>query len=180
MDEKLFHARKDTHDPNNPYPDFGRQAAKRTKVPIELLTRKKYCGKSANGKGDKHHILDKSLFPKEWHANYQRLKRKTLRTSMPARPSHNSTRLYGLRTCRESRMPRNPRPHSPNLLATHRIPPHPVENQIISMDEEDFQGLHVVGNIVYITYWNMTLSMHNIWENCYLYFFMMLWLNDSS
>ena len=65
MDEKLFHTHKDIHNPNNPYPDFVRQAAKRTKVPIELLTRKKYCGKSANGKGDKHHILDKSLFPKK-------------------------------------------------------------------------------------------------------------------
>lgn len=65
MDEKLFHAHKDTYNPNNPYPDFVRQAAKRTKVPIELLTRKKYRGKSANGKGDKHHILDKSLFPKK-------------------------------------------------------------------------------------------------------------------
>lgn len=62
MDEKLFHAHKDTYNPNNPYPDFVRQAAKRTKVPIELLTRKKYRGKSADGKGDNHHILDKSLF----------------------------------------------------------------------------------------------------------------------
>ena len=34
-------------------------------MPIELLTRKKYCGKSADGKGDNHHILDKSLFPKK-------------------------------------------------------------------------------------------------------------------
>lgn len=65
MDEKLFHAHKDTHNPNNPYPEFVRQAAKRTKVPIELLTRKRYSGKSANGKGDNHHILDKSLFPKK-------------------------------------------------------------------------------------------------------------------
>ena len=65
MNEKLFHAHKDIHDPNNPYPDFVRQAAKRTKVPIELLTRKKYCGNSANDKGDNHHILDKSLFPKK-------------------------------------------------------------------------------------------------------------------
>lgn len=65
MDEKLFHAHKDTHNPNNPYPDFVRRAAKRTKVPIELLTRKKYCGNSANGNGDNHHILDKSLFPKK-------------------------------------------------------------------------------------------------------------------
>ena len=64
MDEKLFHAHKDTHNPNNPYPDFVRRAAKRTKVPIELLTRKRYCGKSADGKVDNHHILDKSLFPK--------------------------------------------------------------------------------------------------------------------
>ena len=64
MDEKLFHAHKDTHNPNNPYPEFVRQAAKHTKVPIELLTRKKYSGNSADGKGDKHHILDKSLFPK--------------------------------------------------------------------------------------------------------------------
>ena len=65
MNEKLFHEYKDIYNPNNPYPDFVRQAAKRTKVPIELLTRKKYCGKSADGKGDKHHILDKSLFPKK-------------------------------------------------------------------------------------------------------------------
>lgn len=65
MDEKLFHVHKDIYNPNNPYPDFVRQAAKRTKVPIELLTRKKYCGNSANGKGDNHHILDKSLFPKK-------------------------------------------------------------------------------------------------------------------
>ena len=65
MDEKLFHVHKDIYNPNNPYPDFVRQAAKRTKVPIELLTRKKYCGKSADGKGDNHHILDKSLFPKK-------------------------------------------------------------------------------------------------------------------
>ena len=65
MDEKLFHAHKDSHNPNNPYPEFIRQAAKRTKVPIELLTRKKYRGNSANGKGDDHHILDKSLFPKK-------------------------------------------------------------------------------------------------------------------
>ena len=65
MDEKLFHAHKDTYNPNNPYPEFVRQAAKRTKVPIELLTRKKYSGNSADGKGDKHHILDKSLFPKK-------------------------------------------------------------------------------------------------------------------
>ncbi|MDY5583046.1 MAG: hypothetical protein SPF41_03730 [Candidatus Merdousia sp.] len=65
MDEKLFHAHKDSHNPNNPYPEFVRQAAKRTKVPIELLTRKKYRGKSADGKCDKHHILDKSLFPKK-------------------------------------------------------------------------------------------------------------------
>lgn len=65
MNEKLFHAHKDTRNPNNPYPDFVRQAAKRTKVPIELLTRKKYSGNSAEGKGDKHHILDKSLFPKK-------------------------------------------------------------------------------------------------------------------
>lgn len=50
MNEKLFHAHKDTHNPNNPYPDFVRQVAKRTKVPIELLTRKRYYGKSANGK----------------------------------------------------------------------------------------------------------------------------------
>ena len=65
MDEKLFHAHKDSRNPNNPYPDFVRQAAKHTKVPIELLTRKKYSGKSADGKGDNHHILDKSLFPKK-------------------------------------------------------------------------------------------------------------------
>lgn len=65
MDEKLFHAHKDTYNPNNPYPEFVRQAAKHTKVPIELLTRKKYCGNSANGNGDNHHILDKSLFPKK-------------------------------------------------------------------------------------------------------------------
>ena len=65
MNEKLSYAHKDTHNPNNPYPDFVRQAAKHTKVPIELLTSKKYCGKSAEGKGDKHHILDKSLFPKK-------------------------------------------------------------------------------------------------------------------
>ena len=65
MNEKLSYAHKDTHNLNNPYPEFVRQAAKRTKVPIELLTRKKYRGKSANGKGDKHHILDKSLFPKK-------------------------------------------------------------------------------------------------------------------
>lgn len=65
MDEKLFHAHKDTHNPNNPYPEFVRQVAKHTKVPIELLTRKRYCGESADGKGDKHHILDKSLFPKK-------------------------------------------------------------------------------------------------------------------
>ena len=65
MSEKLSYAHKDTHNPNNPYPEFVRQAAKRTKVPIELLTRKKYRGKSANGKGDKHRILDKSLFPKK-------------------------------------------------------------------------------------------------------------------
>lgn len=65
MNEKLSYAHKDTHNPNNPYPDFVRQAAKRTKVPIELLTRKKYRGKSAEGKGDNHHILDKSLFPKK-------------------------------------------------------------------------------------------------------------------
>ena len=65
MNEKLSYAHKDTHNPNNPYPEFVRQAAKRTKVPIELLTRKKYRGKSANGKGDSHHILDKSLFPKK-------------------------------------------------------------------------------------------------------------------
>lgn len=65
MNEKLFHAHKDTHNPNNPYPDFVRQAAKRTKVPIELLTRKKYSGNSADGKGDNYHILDKSLFPKK-------------------------------------------------------------------------------------------------------------------
>ena len=64
MDEKIFHTHKDTHNPNNPYPEFVRQAARRTKVPIELLTRKKYCGKSANDKGDNHHILDKSLFPR--------------------------------------------------------------------------------------------------------------------
>ena len=126
MDEKLFHAHKDTRNPNNPYPEFVRQAAKRTKVPIELLTRKKYRGKSANGKGDNHHILDKSLFPKERHANYQRFKRQTLRTSMLACPSYNPTRLLGLRTSRESRMLRNPTPHRPNLLATHRIPPDPV------------------------------------------------------
>ena len=44
MNEKLFHTHKDTYNPNNPYPDFVRQAAKHTKVPIELLTRKKYCG----------------------------------------------------------------------------------------------------------------------------------------
>ena len=50
MDEKLFHAHKDTHNPNNPYPEFVRQAAKHTKVPIELLTRKKYCGNSAAAK----------------------------------------------------------------------------------------------------------------------------------
>lgn len=62
MDEKLFHTHKDTHNPNNPYPEFVRQAAKRTKVPIELLTRKKYRGNSADGKCDNHHILDKSLF----------------------------------------------------------------------------------------------------------------------
>lgn len=62
MNEKLSYAHKDTRNPNNPYPDFVCQAAKRTKVPIELLTRKKYRGKSANGKGDSHHILDKSLF----------------------------------------------------------------------------------------------------------------------
>ncbi len=65
MNEKLFHAHKDTHNPNNPYPEFVRQAAKHTKVPIELLTRKRYCGKSADGKGDNHHILDKSLFQKK-------------------------------------------------------------------------------------------------------------------
>lgn len=65
MNEKLSYAHKDTHNPNNPYPEFVRQAAKRTKVPIELLTRKKYCGKSADGKGGKHHILDKSLFPRK-------------------------------------------------------------------------------------------------------------------
>lgn len=76
MDEKLFHAHKDTHNPNNPYPEFVRQVAKHTKVPIELLTRKRYCGKSADGKGDNHHILDKSLFSEEGHANYQCLKRK--------------------------------------------------------------------------------------------------------
>lgn len=55
----------EVNNPNNPYPDFVRQSARRTKVPIELLTRKKYRGKSANDKGDKHHILDKSLFPKK-------------------------------------------------------------------------------------------------------------------
>ena len=65
MNEKLFHTHKDIHNPNNPYHEFVSQAAKRTKVPIELLTRKKYCGKSADGKGDNHHILDKSLFPKK-------------------------------------------------------------------------------------------------------------------
>lgn len=64
MDERLFHAHKNTHNPNNPYPDFVRQSARRTKVPIELLTRKKYRGNSADGKGDNHHILDKSLFHK--------------------------------------------------------------------------------------------------------------------
>ena len=29
------------------------------------MTRKRYCGKSADGKGDNNHILDKSLFPKK-------------------------------------------------------------------------------------------------------------------
>ena len=67
-------------------------------------------------------------FPKERNANYLRLKRKTLRTSMSARQCHNPTRLFGLRTSRESRVPRNPIPHRPNLLATHRIPPHPMAN----------------------------------------------------
>ena len=65
MNEKLSYAHKDTHNPNNPYPEFVRQAAKRTKVPIELLTHNKYHGKSANDKSDNHHILDKSLFPKK-------------------------------------------------------------------------------------------------------------------
>ena len=46
-------------------------------------------------------------FPQEGHTYYQRLKRKVFWTSMPACPSHNLTRLLGLRTIRESRMPRN-------------------------------------------------------------------------
>ncbi len=62
-----FNKHKDRFDTNNPYDAFIKQAAKRTKVPDVLRTRKVYVGKSAAGLGtpDKHHFLDRSLFPKK-------------------------------------------------------------------------------------------------------------------
>lgn len=62
-----FNKHKDRFDTNNPYDAFIKQAAKRTKVPDELRTRKVYIGKSAAGLAtpDKHHFLDRSLFPKK-------------------------------------------------------------------------------------------------------------------
>lgn len=62
-----FNKHKDRFDTNNPYDTFIKQAAKRTKVPDELRTRKVYIGKSAAGLAtpDKHHFLDRSLFPKK-------------------------------------------------------------------------------------------------------------------
>ena len=62
-----FNKDKDRFDTNNPYDAFIKQAAKRTKVPDELRTRKVYIGKSAAGLAtpDKHHFLERSLFPKK-------------------------------------------------------------------------------------------------------------------
>ena len=62
-----FNKHKDRFDTNNPYDTFIKQVAKRTKVPDELRTRKVYIGKSAAGLAtpDKHHFLDRSLFPKK-------------------------------------------------------------------------------------------------------------------
>lgn len=62
-----FNKDKDRFDMNNPYDASIKQAAKRTKVPDELRMRKVYIGKSAAGLAtpDKHHFLDRSLFPKK-------------------------------------------------------------------------------------------------------------------
>ena len=62
-----FNKHKNRFDTNNPYDTFIKRAAKRTKVPDELRTRKVYIGKSAAGlpTPDKHHFLDRSLFPKK-------------------------------------------------------------------------------------------------------------------
>ena len=62
-------------------------------MPIELLTRKKYCGKSADGKGDNHHILDKSLFPKKGAPTINVSKEKyfELNARLPKPQSHKVT-----------------------------------------------------------------------------------------
>ena len=70
-----FNKHKGRFDTNNPYDAFIKQAAKRTKVPDELRTRKVYIGKSAAGLAtpDKHHFLDRSLFPKKGTSKHEEL-----------------------------------------------------------------------------------------------------------
>jgi len=65
MNEKIFHKHKNSNDPNNPYDEFIKRASQRTKVRDCLRTSREYIGHSSIGiKGENHHFLDQSLFPK--------------------------------------------------------------------------------------------------------------------
>lgn len=93
-----FNKYKDRFDTNNPYDAFIKQAAKRTKLPDVHRTRKVYVGKSAAGLAtlDKHHFLDRSLFPKKGTPTIKVSRQKIRRTASLAYKRHLTRRLFGV------------------------------------------------------------------------------------